>query len=826
MVLRFFGFLFAVATLLFVIAAGGAAVAIWHYGRDLPDYTQLRNYEPAVMTRIHASDGSLLGEYAAQRRLFLPIQAVPRMVINAFVSAEDKNFWSHNGVDPEGLVRAVYNNVRYWGQRRPEGASTITQQVAKNFLLSSETSFARKIREALVALRMEQTFSKEHILELYLNDIYLGNINSVQAYGIAAAALLYFDKSVHELTLAEAAYLAALPKGPNNYNPFRNREAAIARRNYVLDRMLDDGHITREQHAQARAAPLEIAPRASRTATFAAEYFTEEVRRRLLDMYGEQRVYEGGLSVRSTIDPRLQVMLRQALVSGLVRFDQQRGWRGPVARLNLEIGGEWGLQLARHATLTDVAPWRLAVVLQTAGTQATIGLQPGRTRDGAVVAERETGTIPLAQMTWARPTEGPRRGATPRTPGDTLNIGDVVYVEPVANQAGIFALRQVPEISGGAVAMDPHTGRVLAMVGGFSFSESSFNRATQAFRQPGSSFKPFLYAAALDNGYSPASVVLDAPFELDLGQGQVWRPENYDGRSAGPSTLRLGIERSRNLMTVRLAQDMGMPLVADYARRFGIYDDMPQVLAMSLGAGETTVLRMVAGYSMFANGGRRIRPTLIDRIQDRYGRTIFRHDERECRACNADRFAGQAPPDLVDRREQVIDPGVAYQMTSMMEGVVQRGTGAVIGAALRGRALAGKTGTTNEEKDAWFVGYSPNLAMGVYIGYDRPRPMGRGGTGGGTAAPIFRDFMQLALAGRPTPPFPVPDGIRFVRIDARTGLRTSASSGPGVILEAFRVGQNPADTFSIIGYDDGYGRALTVSPERDRAVGSGTGGLY
>jgi penicillin-binding protein 1A len=828
MVLRFFGFLFAAATLVFVLTAGAIAFGIWYFGRDLPDYTALQNYEPAVMSRVHAGDGALLGEFARERRLFLPIQAVPRMVINAFVSAEDKNFWTHRGVDPEGLARAVVNNIRYYGQRRPEGASTITQQVAKNFLLTNEASLTRKIREALVALRMEQTFSKERILELYLNDIFLGSINGIQAYGLAAAALLYFDKSVHELTLAEAAYLAALPKGPNNYHPFRAREAAIVRRNYVLDRMLEDGHITRDQHREARAQPLEVAERHSRTASFSAEYFTEEVRRRLIDMYGEQRLYEGGLSVRTTIDPRMQVMLRRALVDGLVRFDQQygRGWRGPVGRIPLAPGQDWGEPLGRHAALADIGPWRLAIVLQATTAQATIGLQPPRTRAGEVGPDRETGTIVMNGLAWARPAEGPRRGATPRGVSDVLNVGDVVYVEASPNQQGVYLLRQIPEVSGGAVAMDPHTGRVLAMVGGFSFSESSFNRATQAYRQPGSSFKPFVYAAALDNGYTPASVVLDAPFELDLGPGQgVWRPQNYDGRSAGPSTLRLGIERSRNLMTIRLAADMGMPMVAEYSRRFGIYDDMPLVLSTALGAGETTVLRMVAGYSMFANGGRRIRPTLIDRIQDRYGRTIFRHDERECRACNADRYNRQAPPQLVDRREQVIDPGVAYQMTSMMEGVVQRGTGAVIGSALRGWPLAGKTGTTNDERDAWFVGYAPNLAMGVYLGYDRPRPMGRGGTGGGVAAPIFRDFMRLALADRPRSPFPVPDGVHFVRIDARTGLRTSGA-GANVILEAFRQGQEPPDSFSIIGYTDQAGRPLTVSPEADRAVGSGTGGLY
>lgn len=820
MIMRFLGWALSAFTIAFVVVAGGVAYGIWHFSRDLPDYRTLQTYEPPVMTRVHAGDGSILSEFSRERRIYLPIQAVPRMVINAFVAAEDKNFFEHPGVDHEGVLRAVWNNVRNFGSRRPEGASTITQQVAKNFLLTNEASMERKIREALVALRMEQVYSKEKILELYLNEIYLG----LGAYGVAAAALQYFDKSVHELTLPEIAYLAALPKAPNNYHPFRFRDRATVRRDYVLERMADDGYITREQADAARRVPLAVNIRPTGTRMFAAEYFAEEVRRELLDRYGEKQLLEGGLSVRTTLDPRLQVMARRALTDGLIRFDQARGWRGPVNRI--EFGrGEWGRQLAALPVMHDVQNWRMAVVLEAGAGQARIGFRPGRQPGGEVVVTRDTGLIQVANMQWARWADGPRRGQAVRTTDQILSPGDVVYVEAVPNQQGNFALRQPPEIQGGMVVMDPFTGRVLAMVGGFSFADSVFNRATQAFRQPGSSFKPFLYAAALDNGYSPASVVLDAPFELDQGAGQgIWRPENYSGRFYGPSTLRLGIERSRNLMTVRLAQDMGMPLVAEYARRFGVYDDMPQVLAMSLGAGETTVLRMVAGYSMMANGGRKIRPTLIDRIQDRTGRTIFRHDERQCSTCNAAQFApNMRPPALVDRREQVLDEMTAYQITSMMEGVVLRGTGAAIRAV--NRPLAGKTGTTNEEKDAWFVGYSPNLAVGLYIGYDRPRPMGQGGTGGGTAAPIFRDFMQMALADQPPVPFRVPNGITLIRIDARTGLR-AGGAGANTILEAFKPDQGPADSYSIIGANDGFGRPLTVSPSADRAVGSGTGGLY
>ncbi len=808
MFFRFLGFLFGVGTLIFLAIAAGAAYMLWHYGRDLPDYTALQNYEPPVMSRVHAGDGSLLGEYAHERRLYMPIQTIPRLVVNAFVAAEDKNFYIHPGVDYEGVARAGLRYFQSLGSgRRPEGASTITQQVAKNFLLSNEVSFTRKIREALVAMRMETTYSKDKILELYLNDIFLG----LNAYGVAAASLVYFDKSVHELTLPEIAYLAALPKGPNNYNPFRYREKAQERRNYVLERMTEDGHITRDQADEAKKVPLEVSQRERNQRTFAADYFTEEVRRELVDKYGEKKLYEGGLSVRTTIDPRLQVMARKVLLDSLIRFDRERGWRGPVQKINI-LAGEWGKQLAAIPALVDVAPWRLAVVLEASAAQVRVGFQPNKARSGEVGSERETGIIPAAQMQWATSRKG-----------SPLSAGDVIYVEPVGEQKGVYALRQVPEIEGGMVVMDPYTGRVLAMVGGFSFSASVFNRATQAFRQPGSSFKPVVYAAALDNGYSPASVVLDAHFEMDQGAGQgIWKPENYSGKFYGPSTLRLGIELSRNVMTVRLAQDMGMPLVAEYARRFGIYDDMPQVLSMSLGAGETTVLRMTSAYSMFANGGRKIRPTLIDRIQDRYGKTIFRHDERQCLGCNADLWSNQKEPELLDKREQVIDEMTAYQITSMMEGVVQRGTGIAVKAV--GKPLAGKTGTTNDEKDAWFVGFSPELAVGVYLGYDKPRAMGKGMTGGALSAPVFRDFMKLALADKPPVPFRVPPGITLIRIDARTGLRTT-STGKGVINEAFKPGQSPPDSYSIIGYSGGDGAAAPAA-ERDRAVGSGTGGLY
>ncbi len=485
--------------------------------------------------------------------------------------------------------------------------------------------------------------------------------------------------------------------------------------------------------------------------------------------------------------------------------------------------GDWGAKLAEVRSLNDIAPWRMAVVLETGDQSARIGFQPGREPGGAVVKARETGTVALEGMRWAKAASGPQRGRNPTRVSQALEVGDVIYVEPIAGKDGQFRLRQVPEVSGGIVAMDPLTGRVVAMVGGFSFDQSQFNRATQALRQPGSAFKPFVYAAALDNGYTPSTVVLDAPIEIDTGAAGVWRPENYEGKFYGPSTLRFGIERSRNVMTVRLAQDIGMPMIGDYAKRFGIYDTLPAYLSFALGAGETTLLKMVAGYAMFDNGGKKIQPTLIDRIQDRYGRTIYKHDQRECRGCAADKWANQNEPTLVDRRERVIDPMTAYQITSMMEGVVQRGTATVVKEV--GRPVAGKTGTTNDEKDAWFVGFSPDLVVGVYIGYDKPRHLGRGGTGGMLAAPVVKDFMKVALADKAPVPFRVPAGIKLIRVDPRTGLRAGTGDS-GVILEAFKPGTAPPDYASTIGITDAEGRPYTVSPDADRAIRSGTGGLY
>jgi penicillin-binding protein 1A len=811
--IRFLGVLFAAGSLVFLVAVGAVAGLLYHFSRDLPDYSQLQDYEPPVMTRVHAADGEMLAEYAKERRLYLPIQAVPKLVINAFVSAEDKNFYEHSGLDFSGIARAGLLYMQNIGtNRRPQGASTITQQVAKNFLLTNEVSFARKIKEALLALKIERAYTKDKILELYLNEIYLG----FGAYGVAAAALLYFDKSADELTLAEAAYLAALPKAPGVLHPFRQRERAIERRNYVIDRMVENGYVTAQAGETAKKEPLAVAQRrATGSHIIAADFFAEDVRREIYDKYGEKGLYEGGLSVRTTLDPKTQVLAHKALTDGLIRFDEGQGFHGAIQKI--DISGDWGVKLADVRAFNDVAPWRLAVVLGSSEQSARIGLQPVREAGGAVGRERLIGNIPLEGVKWART-------STARNPlkvSQVLSPGDVVYVEPVSKDTGQYRLRQVPEVSGGMVVMDPLTGRVLALVGGFSFDQSQFDRATQAMRQPGSSFKPFVYSAALDNGYTPSSIVLDAPIEIDQGPGAgVWRPENYAREKyAGPSTLRFGIEKSRNLMTVRLAQEIGMPLIAEYAKRFGIYDSLPNYLSYSLGAGETTVLRMVTAYAMIANGGRRVTATLIDRIQDRYGRTIYKHDQRECRGCDAKKWENQPEPALIDRREQVLDPLTTYQITSIMEGVIQRGTATALSELKR--PIAGKTGTTNEEKDAWFIGFTPDLVVGVYMGYDKPRHLGRDATGGHLSAPIARDFFKAALADKPAMPFRVPPGIKLIRVDPKTGQR----AGPGstsVILEAFKPGTAPPENDALPAM--GGAETVGVSPEADSAVRRG--GLY
>ncbi|MEO1264643.1 MAG: penicillin-binding protein 1A [Pseudomonadota bacterium] len=812
------GILFTAAGIGFVGLSAAAGYFIWNASRDLPSYEKLANYEPPVMTRIHANDGSLIAEYARERRIFVPINTIPKVVINAFLAAEDKRFYEHGGLDYYGIARAAVNfaMIKLKMKRGSiQGASTITQQVAKNFLLTNERTFDRKLKEAILSIRMERAYSKDKILELYLNEIYLG----IGSYGVAAAALNYFNKELKDLTLEEAAYLAVLPKAPNNYHPFRNTEVALQRRNWVLERMGANGYVAQEDVAAAQDSKLKVDLRPFGAHIFAAEFFAEEVRRSLMSQFGEDKLYGGGLSVRTTLDPTLQRYAKKALVDGLVRFDRSKGWRGPAAKI--DISGDWGKTLADREMPNDIDPWRMGVVLSVDSKKAIVGLRPERLVNKKLPKERQAIELTVQSLKWAgafRATDKPK-GPAPKSVSKLLNLGDVIYVSPQdpKNLAGKWDLMQVPQVGGGIAVMDPHTGRVLATVGGFSFSLSEFDRAIQARRQPGSSFKPLVYAAALDNGYKPTSIVLDAPIEIEQGPGQeVWRPENYNkSRSYGPSTLRLGIEKSRNQMTVRLAQDMGMPLITEYSRRFGVYDELLPVLSMSLGAGETSLLRMVTAYASLANGGKRVNATLIDRIQDRWGRTVWRHDERACNACSAEAWQGQEEPTVPDDRRQIVDPHTAYQMTSMLQGVVRRGTATRVAKALPGVPIAGKTGTTNDSRDTWFVGYSPDLVVGVYVGYDTPQPMGKSATGGQVASPIFSQFMKMALKEKKPIPFRVPPGLKLVRVSLKTGLR-AGRGGKGTILEAFKPFEAPDDPNSFLGFeaDTDYGSSSSVSQGR------------
>lgn len=806
--------------LLGVIGAGAGGLWIFYeYGKGLPDHRQLRDYEPPVMTRVHAGDGRLLAEYAIEKRVFVPIAAMPARLVQAFIATEDQDFFEHKGVDITGIARAVIVNLRNLGTgRRLVGASTITQQVAKNFLLTSEVSVNRKIKEAILAFRLERAFPKERILELYLNEIYLG----YQSYGVAAAALNYFDKSLNELTVAEVAYLAALPKAPNNYHPVRKHRAAIARRNWAVGRMLDEGFISGTEAEAAIATSLQVRKRRE-TELVRADYFAEEVRRELLTLYGRDRLYKGGLAVHTTVDPRLQVIADRVLRKGLERYDFRHGWRGPLARVPAD--SDWRAAIEAFEPPPGMFDRVVGIVVRTDSKGADLLVQGGR-----------RGYMPLEQMLWARPwAEGQTLGPPVRQPSDVVSPGDIVSLRPETHAPATvngertpyppdtYGLSQIPEIEGGIVALDPHTGRVLAMSGGYDPERSAFNRVTQAWRQPGSAFKPFVYLAAMENGYTPSTRILDAPFVVDQGAGRPkWRPANYTKKFYGPSTMRLGIEKSRNLMTVRLAQAVGMEAISRFAERFGIVDRLDPLLSMSLGAGETTLLRLTLAYAMLVNGGREITPTFIDRIQDRHGLTVFRHDTRACHACRQSFWTGQPVPALPDNREQLADPGSAYQIVSMLEGVVQRGTGRQISAV--GKPLAGKTGTTNNQVDTWFVGFSPDLAVGVFIGFDMPRGLGKKETGSSVAAPVFRDFMMAALDEQPGLPFRIPPGIRLVRIDPETGAPAGPLS-PGVILEAFKPGTVPERGSKLLA-GDGYTPGHDGTGGTAAGPGIGTGGLY
>jgi penicillin-binding protein 1A len=840
--------------LVFLGLVGAAAVTllIYHYGRGLPDYHQLADYNPPMVTRVFAGDGRLLAEYATERRVFVPIEAIPKRVVHAFLAAEDKNFYTHPGVDVLGVMRATAQNLASMGTgRRPVGASTITQQVAKNFLLTNEVSLGRKVKEAILAFRIEQAFSKDKILELYLNEIYLGS----GSYGAAAAALNYFDKSLDELTVGEAAFLGALPKAPNNYNPIRFPDAAKSRRDWVIERMAEDGYITAAEAKAAEAEPLAIHTH-SDTEFADAGYFAEEVRRQLVDRFGDKQLYSGGMSVHSTLDPTLQAAADKSLRAGLIIYDRRHGWRGPVGKIKLppaDMGGAWVQPLADFPRPVLIGSWQLAVVLSTDNEGAAIG-----------IGEGEAGRIPFDAMRWARPwKEGQRVGASPRNAADVVQRGDVVLVEPLekveADRAAwdeaetgeapkpakpaakgkqaakpapvpdpasaaakppgppLYALRQIPDVSGAVVVLDPHTGRVLAMTGGYQFerSKDEFNRAVQAKRQPGSSFKPFVYLTAMDNGFTPSSMVQDAPFAMDQGPGLGWwKPGNFDKVFFGPKPLRFGLEDSRNLMTVRVAAKIGMEKIAETAEAFGVVDHLPRELSMSLGAGETTLLRLTNAYGEFVNGGKKITPAIVDYVQDRHGKLIYRHDERPCVGCADVSWDDQAVPDLPDTRAQLDDPGSIYQVVAMMQGVIERGTGRR--ARVLGKPLGGKTGTTDDARDTWFIGFSPDLVCGIFVGFDQPKSLGPQEQGATAAVPIFVDFMKVALKDKPAIPFRIPPGLEMVRVRESDGLAARAGD-KNAIWEPFKPGTEPESVGPVL---DGSGAVML---DGGGAPGAGAG---
>ena len=814
-ILSTLGGVFTFVTLgIFAVAISIGAV-FYIYGRDLPSHESLAQYTPPTISRIYSAEGRIIDEFAKERRLFTPASEIPDLVKQAFISAEDKNFYTHKGYDARGIAAAAYDAIASRG-RDVRGASTITQQVMKNFLLGGERAAERKIKEIILATRLEETLSKDRILELYLNEIFLGQ----NSYGVTAAALTYFNKPLRDLAPHEAAFRASLPKAPSDYHPVRRADRLLARRNFVLREMFENGYLTEAVYDTEVAMPLRSVQAGDfetfRSALPPRDYFTDEIRRQLSVDFGEEEFFSGGMTVRATIDPEMQVEAARAMRRALETYDRDRGvWRGTGRKLTPEEMGDWREALSRAEVPRDIdlnGPWHPAVVLELSGSRARLGIedQPG-----------EDHLIEANDVTWARKLlpDG-NAGRRAQVPSDLLEVGDIVLVRAITSDSdGSFvrwSLRQVPEVQGGFMAMDVNTGRVIAMQGGFSYQDSVFNRATQARRQPGSSFKPFVYAAALDSGYSPATIVVDAPIEINTPQG-LWRPRNASNQYYGPTPLRTGIEMSRNLMTIRLAQEVGMEVVADYAEKFGVYDNMGRFLANSLGSEETTLFQMVAAYAMFANGGERVQPTLVDRVQDRFGRTIYRHDQRNCVDCLVPGIPQGQAPRIETNRERVMNAITAYQLTSMMTGVVERGTAArTVGLDV---PVAGKTGTTNEAKDVWFIGFTSNIVAGCYIGYDQPRPLGRGASGGGMCGPVFQEFMEKATAKYGGGPFTVPPGGRFIKIDRFTGAPLpDDATGDYVVAEYFRDGEEPV--FGVM-YDGGFamGSNLPLFQEAQARVG-------
>ena len=728
-------------------------VILWNFSNNIPDYKFLKNYKPPVSSKVYSGNGELVSDFSKEKRIFVPYSSIPQKVINAFLSAEDKNFFSHPGVDAKGVLRAIINNIsNILTSKRLEGASTITQQVAKNFLLTNEVSINRKVKEAILAFRIERALSKERILELYLNQIYLGS----GAYGVAAASLEYFDKSIKELNYIEAAMLAALPKAPSKYNPYRNLDLAKFRRDLVLKNLLDNDFINSSQYENFRSQKIEL-KKAKKVFLEDAQYYIEDVRKNVIDKLTYEKVYKQGFNINTPINLELQKIATASLRNGLIEYDKRRGWRGPIK--NSKLTNNWFENLDKYEIEKSIN-WKIAIVKKINRFSAEI-----ETKD------KIEGIIKYQDISW-----------TNKEFHNLLKVGDVVYVKNISGNN--YSLKQIPKINGGIVVMDPYTGRVMAISGGFSFKKSEFNRASQALRQPGSAFKPFVYALALESNFTPSSLVLDAPLVLDQGSDlKVWKPENYGKKFYGPSTLRVGLEKSRNLMTVRIAQKLGIKNLAKFSKTLGIYDNPDELLSISLGSAETTLLKLTSAYSAFVNGGRLVTPILIDRIQDSEGNTILNNEKRTCSNCDMISFTGKDYPKIKNTYKQVFSPQTAYQITSLLEGVIKRGTGKKLKDL--NLNLAGKTGTTNENTDTWFIGFTSNLVIGVYVGMDNPEPLGKFETGSKTALPIFKKFVQSAIKKSDARPFKVSKDITMMVVDPLTGQKAKFTS-KNTILEAYK----------------------------------------
>ena len=726
---------------------------LWNFSNNIPDYKFLKNYKPPVSSKVYSGDGELVSDFSEQKRIFIPFSSIPQNVINSFLSAEDKNFFSHPGVDAKGVLRAIINNItNILTSKRLEGASTITQQVAKNFLLTNEVSINRKIKEAILAFRIERALTKERILELYLNQIYLGS----GAYGVAAASLEYFDKSIKELNYIEAAMLAALPKAPSKYNPYRNPDLAKFRRDLVLKNLLENDFISSTQYENFKSQKIQL-KKAKKFFLEDAQYYIEDVRKNVIEKLTYEKVYKQGFNINTPINLKLQKIATLSLREGLIEYDKRKGWRGPIK--NIKLDNSWSKNLDEYK-LENSINWKIAIVKRINKFSAEIE-----------TTDKTKGIIKYQDITW-----------TKKDFHELLRVGDIIYVKQISENN--FSLKQLPKINGGIVVMDPYTGRVMAISGGFSFKNSEFNRASQAFRQPGSAFKPFVYALALENNFTPSSLVLDAPLVLDQGSDlKMWKPENYGKKFYGPSTLRVGLEKSRNLMTVRIAQKLGIKNLAKFSKDLGIYDDPDELLSISLGSAETTLLRLTSAYSTFINGGKLVTPILIDRVQDSEGNTILNNEKRICSNCDMISFTGSGFPEIKDTYDQVFSSQTAYQITSLLEGVIKRGTGKKLKDL--NLNLAGKTGTTNENTDTWFIGFTSNLVIGVYVGLDNPEPLGKFETGSKTALPIFKKFIQSAVKKSDARPFKVSKGITMMVVDPLTGQKAKFTSRD-TILEAYK----------------------------------------